>query len=90
MRFAGRGYTKPLISTTATAAGVTFRADCGLNPEAWAELHLSRADLEDALRQTVSIESGDMLAMDDDLGPDDPTPLEVEGVPGAVVPVAEE
>jgi hypothetical protein len=43
--FSGRGFSKPRITTVATAAGVTLRVDCDERPEKSAELHLTALDV---------------------------------------------
>jgi hypothetical protein len=45
MTFAGRGFSRPRITTIATASGVTLRVDCDDRPETWAELHLTALDV---------------------------------------------
>lgn len=85
MTFRGHGFKHPTLLRRSTGDGVTFRADCNENPEAWVELHLTRADLEAALAMSDRIR--DAKAPEDEdtvLAPHEP--LELDDVPGAVVP----
>lgn len=45
MKFSGRGFSAPALTTTIRDDGIAVRAECERNSEAWAELYVTGQQL---------------------------------------------